>query len=125
MIEVHWHGFRMFRRSHEGEPLHDAALDGMRQVVDGVCPVGQAEVNDCGSLSVIAPIAPEEIGGMQIVVRPKRFQRRQERKQLCVERRQKFESPREVPMRIGVSGQSWPGGDVMFEHDLRVGGCKN
>ncbi len=82
MVEMDSRG--LFWVLDECQPLHDVALDGVGQVVDGVGAVGEAEVDDGGGAARRGRIAPEKIGGVKIVVGPERGERGQERRKLGV-----------------------------------------
>ena len=74
MVEVNWHVIGMTRIVHQDQPLDDVALDGVRQIVNGVGAVGKAEVDDGrGAPEDIGAgtcIAPEEIRCVKVIVRP-------------------------------------------------------
>jgi hypothetical protein len=53
----------------ESEPVDDVALDGLGEIVNGFGEVGEAEVDDgCGAGVGVA--GPENVRGVEIVVRP-------------------------------------------------------
>jgi len=59
---------------HEGEPFDDVAFDAVGEVVYGVGAVGEAEVDDGVGAGVGAWVAPEEIGGVEVVVGPEMWE---------------------------------------------------
>ena len=59
MVEMHGHILRVCRIFHERKPLHDVALDGVRQIVYGVGAVGESEVDDRRGPRIGAVVAPE------------------------------------------------------------------
>ncbi len=74
MVEVDWNLLRLAGVLREYEPLDNAALDGMSEIVHGVGAVCEAEVDDCGYRCPRGCVAPEEVGWVQIVVRPQGWQ---------------------------------------------------
>ncbi len=52
MIEMHGNIVGLRRVIHEEEPLHNVALNGVRNVVHGVRAVGETEVDDGGGARV-------------------------------------------------------------------------
>ena len=55
---------------HEDEPFDDVAFDGVSEIVDGAGAVGEAEVDDGEGAGVWDVAAPEEVGGVEVVVGP-------------------------------------------------------
>ena len=123
MVEVDGHSVRVRGIVHEREPLDDVALDGVGDVVDGVGAVGEAEVDDGrGARARIGSrIAPEEIGGVEIVVSPERRERRQERRKLGMKWREQIESLIGAGANGSVVGERGTGGEIAGH--LRGGSC--
>jgi len=72
MIEVDGDTIAGIRVVHQDEPFDDVALDGVGEIVDGAGAVGETEVDHRSSMRCGGGVAPEEIGGVKIVVRPER-----------------------------------------------------
>ena len=83
--------FAMLGVIYQRQPLHDVAFDGVGEIVDGIGPVGQAKVDDCGRMCVRARFAPEKVGGVQIVVRPEWPERGQQRLEFVMKGREQIE----------------------------------
>ena len=64
------------------QPLDNAAFDGMSKVMHRVCPVAQAEIDNCRRLRIYAGATPEQVRRMEIVVCPQGREVRQVRGQL-------------------------------------------
>ena len=62
----------------------------MSQIVNRIGAVGEAEIDNRRGLRIFACIAPEQIRRVQVVVRPQRRERWQQRPKLRMKRRQQF-----------------------------------
>ena len=56
----------------ELEPFDAVALDGEGEIVDGGGAVGEAEIEDVGDVRGGALVAPEQVGGVPVVMGPER-----------------------------------------------------
>ena len=79
MVEMHWNYFRVVSIPTQRNPLHNVSFNRVSKIVHGASPIGKPEVNHRGNLGFVAPIAPQQIRSVQIVVRPPRRQLRQQR----------------------------------------------
>ncbi len=91
VVQVDRDIFAVFGVAHEDEPFDDVAFDGLGDIVDGVGAVGESEIDDGGGAGARAGVAPEEIGGVQVVVCPERMERGQERLKFLMEGREQIE----------------------------------
>src|ERR1017187_10558909 len=86
IIKMYSNAFNLFRIIHQREPLNDVALNGLRKVMYGIGAVCEPKINNCSCPGVDTRIAPEKIGSMQVVMCPKRLERRQEWRQFLMKR---------------------------------------
>ncbi len=70
MIEMNRHIFGVRGVLHQVDPADNVALNGLGQIVHGIAAVGKAEVDDRDGLRLRARIAPQQVGAVQVVVRP-------------------------------------------------------
>jgi len=105
----------------EGKPVDDVALDGLGEVVDCVGAVGEAEVDDCRSAG-FGLAGPEDVGGVEIVVRPQRRDCAQMGAQLPMEGLEQGDGMLGVFLGCRVGGEGWASGDVSGERGNRVVG---
>ena len=107
MVEVYGHIVRTRGIVDESEPLDDVALDGVGQIVHGVGAVGEAEVDDGRGVRVVRLIAPEEIGGVQVVVGPERGECGEKRRKLGVKGREEVEGLRGADANSRMASERW------------------
>ncbi len=79
MIEMNRYGVRVRRIIDQGQPLHNVSLNRVRKVVNCIRAIRQAKIDDCRGLRLIGCVAPKQIRSMQVVVRPQRSERRNQR----------------------------------------------
>jgi len=115
VIEMNWDAFAGKGIVHEGEPFDDVAFDAVGEVVYGVGAVGEAEVDDGAGAGVGARVAPEEIGGVQIVVGPERGERGEQRMEFGVEGGEELECAFGVAQGLQVLRDGRAGGEVLSE----------
>jgi len=59
MIEVNRYVLKRSRILSQDKPLHDVALDRLRQIVDGICAICEAKVDDRGRVRSVACGTPK------------------------------------------------------------------
>ena len=103
------------------EPAHHRALERQGQVVDGMRPVGQPEVEDAGYPGVRRGRGPGEVGGVPVAVPPLRGEHGQQRRDVPDQRNQARLEVRRPGPSGQVGGQRGPRGHQPTRRGERVG----
>ena len=100
---------------HQCEPLDDVAFDGMRDIVHRVGAIANPKSMTEVACACGLGVAPEEVGGMQIVVCPERLKRRQQRHQLSVKGSEQVEGHGTVLASLRFMCKHGSGHEILFQ----------